>query len=198
MWQRTSRRRSSAPAATIPVFVPLVRDAGRADQEHVAWSNRRLRNGEKVMVEMSAAVARYHAPLTRTVPVDRTCRADAAAEIAFAGQNAIRESMRPHCTADQVYRAWRSRVDAELGVPNPRHHCGYLIGIGFPPSWVGGSAVFGLRPGNETVLRPGMAFYIQSWVIGHRVGDHVASDTVLVTDTGCEALTTTPATGWPR
>jgi Xaa-Pro dipeptidase len=109
-----------------------------------------------------------------------------------AGQDAIRSAIGPDRTAEDVYRSWRACVDAALGVPNPRHHCGYLIGIGFPPSWVGGSAVLGLRPGNHTVLRPGMAFYIQSWVIKQRVGDHVVSDTVLVTDTGCEPLTTTP------
>jgi Xaa-Pro dipeptidase len=175
-----------------PGFVPLVRDAARADQEHVAWSRRRLRAGHKVVIEMSAAVERYHAPLTRTVPVDNTGGRDAAAEIAVAGQDAIRSAIGPDRTAEDVYRSWRACVDAALGVPNPRHRCGYLIGIGFPPSWVGGSAVLGLRPGNHTVLRPGMAFYIQSWVIKQRVGDHVVSDTVLVTDTGCEPLTTTP------
>jgi Xaa-Pro dipeptidase len=175
-----------------PGFVPLVRDAGRADQEHVAWSRRRLRAGQKVMIEMSAAVARYHAPLTRTVPVGDAPGRDAAAEIAVAGQDTIRSAIGPGRTAEDVYHAWRTCVDTELGVPNPRHHCGYLVGIGFPPSWVGGSAVLGLRPGNHTVLRPGMTFYIQSWVIKQRVGDHVVSDTVLVTDTGCEPLTTTP------
>jgi hypothetical protein len=34
--------------------------------------------------------------------------------------------------------------------------------------------------------------YVQSWVIKQAVGDHVVCDTVLVTDSGCEPLTTVP------
>jgi Xaa-Pro dipeptidase len=55
--------------------------------------------------------------------------------------------------------------------------------------------VLGLRPGNGLVLRAGMTFYIQSWVIKQQAGDHVVCDTVLVTDDGCELLTTTARDG---
>jgi hypothetical protein len=40
-----------------------------------------------------------------------------------------------------------------------------------------------------------MTFYIQSWVIRQQAGDHVVCDTVLVTDDGCELLTTTAREG---
>jgi Xaa-Pro dipeptidase len=173
-----------------PGFVPLVRSMDRVDHEHFAWSTRRLNADDTVFVELSAAVARYHAPLTRTVAVGGRLRSNAA-DIALAGHSAIRTAIQPGRTAEDIYRAWRGSVDAGLGAPNDRHHCGYLIGIGFPPSWVGGSAVLGLRPGNEMVLRPGMTFYVQSWVIRQQAGDHVVCDTVLVTDDGCELLTTT-------
>jgi len=175
-----------------PGFAPLVRPISHADQEHVAWSTRRLEATDSALLEMSAAVARYHAPLTRTVPVTHRAGGDPASEIAWAGQCAIRANVRPGRTCEDVYWAWRSSVDSDLGVANERHHCGYLIGIGFPPSWVGGNHVSGLRPGNQTVLRAGMAIYAQSWVIRQAVGDHVVCDTLLVTDEGCEPLTTTP------
>jgi hypothetical protein len=40
-----------------------------------------------------------------------------------------------------VYAAWQ-RVVADGAVSSQplRHHCGYLVGIGFPPSWGGGGA----------------------------------------------------------
>jgi Xaa-Pro dipeptidase len=174
-----------------PGFVPLVRTMDRVDLEHYAWSTRRLTADDTVFIELSGSVARYHAPLTRTVPVSEGPRSDAA-DVALAGHSAIRAAIQPGRTAEDIYRAWRSSVDAGLGAPNNRHHCGYLVGIGFPPSWVGGSSVLGLRPGNGLVLRPGMTFYIQSWVIRKPLGDHVVCDTVLVTDDGCELLTTTP------
>lgn len=181
-----------AGGSEYPGFVPLVRPISHADQEHVAWSTRRFAASDKALVEMSASVARYHAPLTRTIPVGHCRGRDPAAEVALAGQQAIRAMVRPGRTCDDVYRAWRRRVDAELGVPNERHHCGYLVDIGFPPSWVGGNAVVGLAPGNHTVLHAGMALYAQSWVIHQAVGDHVTSDTLLVTADGCEPLTTAP------
>jgi Xaa-Pro dipeptidase len=174
-----------------PGFVPLVRHIDRVNHEHFAWSTRRLHDGDTVFVEMSAAIARYHAPLTRTVAVDGRPRDNAAADAALAGHGALRAAIRPGRTAEDVYRAWRGSVDADLGMPNDRHHCGYLIGIGFPPAWVGGSSVIGLRPGNPMTLRPGMTFYVQSWVIEQQAGNHVVCDTVLVTDDGCEQLTTT-------
>ena len=43
-----------------------------------------------------------------------------------------------------------------------RHHCGYLVGIGFPPSWTGGNRVTGLRHDSELVIRTGMTFHILS------------------------------------
>ncbi|MBE1876704.1 M24 family metallopeptidase [Myceligenerans pegani] len=114
--------------------------------------------------------------------------------MALAGHAGIRSAIRPGCTAEDIYRAWRDTVDAHLGAPNDRHHCGYRIGVGFPPSWVG--SVLGLRPGNTTVPRPGMTFYIQSWVIKHHVGDHVVCDTVPVTEDRCDLLT--PSRGGVR
>ncbi|MBO0837629.1 MAG: aminopeptidase P family protein, partial [Actinobacteria bacterium] len=71
-----------------------------------------------------------------------------------------------------------------------RHHCGYSVGIGFPPSWMSGR-VDSLRPGNHMSLRPGMTFHIQSWVVDQHIGTYAISDTALVTAGGSELLTTT-------
>ncbi len=90
-----------------------------------------------------------------------------------------------------MYAAWQRAVDLGLGHLSRRHHCGYLVGIGFPPSWVGGSAVVGLHRGGELLIREGMVFHVQSWIIGQQPADFLVSDTALVTATGCELLTHT-------
>jgi len=94
-----------------------------------------------------------------------------------------------------VYAAWQEVVDRGLGHDRyRRHHCGYLTGIGFPPSWVGGSAVVGLRHDSVLVIRAGMVFHVLSWLFGQEPADYVISDTVLVTADGGEILTTTDRT----
>lgn len=47
----------------------------------------------------------------------------------------------------------------------------------------------GLRPGSELRLRAGMVFHLMSWLLGSSRGDLLLSDTVVVTDDGCERLT---------
>lgn len=89
-----------------------------------------------------------------------------------------------------MYTAWqRAATEGTTSGAPARHHCGYLVGIGFPPSWVGGGEVLGIRSGGDTEIRPGMVFHLMSWITDP-VG-HVLSDTVLVTDSGAETLTTT-------
>ncbi len=83
-------------------------------------------------------------------------------------------------------------VDAAGLVHYRRHHCGYLVGIGFPPSWTGGNQVTGLRHDSDLVIETGMTFHILSWLMGTGRGDYFVSDTVLLSDTGPEILTTAP------
>ncbi|MFW5943577.1 MAG: M24 family metallopeptidase, partial [Chloroflexota bacterium] len=100
-------------------------------------------------------------------------------------------AMRPGALARDVYRAWQERIDAAGLSHYRRHHCGYLIGLGFPPSWVGGGDVVGLRHDSDLQLQAGMTFHVMSWLMDTGRGDYFVSDTALVTEEGCERLTTT-------
>lgn len=177
-----------------PGFAPLIRTRDRLLQEHVTWGERALGHGDALFLELSASVARYHAPLTRMVYLGRPpAGTEQAAETSLAALEAVRAALRPGAVAGDVYDAWQRVIDAGLGHGDyRRHHCGYLVGIGFPPSWVGGSVVVGLRRGSELVLREGMVFHVLSWILGQQPADYVVSDTVLVTAGGGEVLTTTP------
>jgi Xaa-Pro dipeptidase len=90
-----------------------------------------------------------------------------------------------------VYDAWQEVVDEALGHGRlRRHHCGYSVGIGFPPSWVGSSTVLGIRRGGRVEVRAGMTFHVLSWITDPDLGDHFLSDTVIVGDVGSEVVTT--------
>jgi Xaa-Pro dipeptidase len=177
-----------------PGFVPLVRSRERLTHEHATWTDRRLAKEDALFLELSGCVARYHAPLSRMVYLGSAPSGTArAAQIAQAGLEAIRAALTPGATASGIYQSWQQTMDEELGHGRyRRHHCGYLVGLGFPPSWVGGSRVVGLRPGNDLVLREGMTFHAFSWLLGQPPTDFVLSDTMLVTPDGGEILTDAP------
>ena len=185
-----------ASGSEYPGGAPLIRTGDLLLHEHETWRDRTLSAGDSLFMEFSGCVHRYHAPLTRMVYVGNIPDGvDAAAEIVLAGLDAIRDSLRPGALGDEVYGAWKAVVDEALGHKDyRRHHCGYMIGIGFPPSfWVGGSMVQGLREGSELTIRPGMIFHLLPWLIGQEPADYVVSDTVLVTDTGPAELLTSVA-----
>jgi Xaa-Pro dipeptidase len=114
------------------------------------------------------------------------------AVICLEALQSVVETMQPGITASQVYQAWQNRVDAAGLTHYRRHHCGYLVGIGFPPSWVGGSRVVGLRHDSSLELQAGMTFHLLSWLMGTGQGDYFVSNTAVLTEEGCEVLTTTP------
>ncbi len=182
-------RAMAAGGGEIPGFGPFIRATPSMAQEHVAFGNYRLKKNDMLLVELSGCYHRYHAPVGRLffigeVP-EATRKAAAICEEAF---DAVLASIKPGKTADDAYRAWQSVVDNAGLAHYRRHHCGYMVGIGFPPSWVGGGRVIGLRRGSDEVLKAGMTFHFLSWLLGCGAGDYLITDTVVLHETGAEAL----------
>jgi Xaa-Pro dipeptidase len=50
----------------------------------------------------------------------------------------------------------------------------------------------GLRRESDLVVQAGMTFHVLSWLLAQGPVDYGVSDTALVTDDGCELLTSTP------
>ena len=114
---------------------------------------------------------------------------DVMAQVCLAAFESVVDSIRPGAKASQVYQAWQGAVDGAGLDHYRRHHCGYMTGIGFPPSWVGGPLVVGLRQDSDLELREGMVFHLMSWLMGAGTGDYFVSDTAVVTQDGCDVLT---------
>ncbi|UCI18894.1 Xaa-Pro peptidase family protein [Mesorhizobium sp. B2-1-8] len=178
----------------VPGFGPFIRPAARLGEEHTTWGDGLYRAGEPVFVELSGCISRYHAPLGRLVRIGSIKDEDAAmAEVTAKAFDAVVKSLEPGVRARDVYAAWQGVAD-EAGLSHyRRHHCGYLVGIGQPPSWTGGNSVTGLRHDSDLEIETGMSFHILSWLMGTGRGDHFISNTVLLTDAGAEVLTRTPA-----
>jgi Xaa-Pro dipeptidase len=175
---------------TYPGFVPLVRSTRTLGHEHGTWEAGRLTHGDVLFLEMAGCVRRYHAPLGRLVFIGEA--PEGAARILEVCRDAMRraaDAMRPGAVAQDVYAAWQGHLDSHGLSSYTRHHCGYAVGIGYPPSWSGSGVPLGLRKGSTMVLESGMVFHLMSWLLRTGQGDSFLSDTVVVTDEGCERLT---------
>lgn len=176
---------------TYPGFIPLIRSTHTLEHEHGTWDDRRLRAKDLLFIEMSGCVHRYHAPIGRLIHVGKApSRSQKIQEVCRDAMNGAVERMAPGVTAGEVYAAWQKPVDSAGLEHYRRHHCGYSVGIGFPPSWSGSGVPVGLRAGSDLELQPGMVFHVLSWLLRTGRGDSFLSDTVLVTDSGSEVLTT--------
>ncbi|MBO6717926.1 MAG: aminopeptidase P family protein [Rhizobiaceae bacterium] len=174
-------------------FGPFIRPGSRLGEEHGTTGDGAFKAGEPVFLELSGCVRRYHAPIGRLVHLGGIRDKDAAmAETVKRAFDAVVAALQPGTTAGAVYQAWQDVVDAAGLSHYRRHHCGYLVGIGIPPSWVGGSRVTGLRAGSDLVIEAGMSFHVLSWLMGTGHGDYFMSNPVLLTETGAEILTETP------
>lgn len=173
-----------------PGFGPFLRPAWRMAEEHTTWGDGMHR--EAVFLEVAGCVARYNAPMGRLVSIGHVSDEDAQmAELSQRAFDAVVVALRPGIRARDAYNAWQEVVDA-AGMPEyRRHHCGYLVGIGFPPSWTGGPRVTGLRHDSDLEIKEGMTFHLMSWFTETGRGNYFVSNTVLLGANGAEVLTTT-------
>ncbi|MCF8061174.1 MAG: Xaa-Pro peptidase family protein [Deltaproteobacteria bacterium] len=177
-----------------PAFGPFIRSTPTLGLEHGTWTDRRLEAGDALFVELSGSAARYHAPMGRFLFVGETPPGtEEIAEVCLDAFENVTRTIRPGVTADEVYQSWQDRVD-QAGLSHyRRHHCGYMVGSAFPPAWSGGGVPRGLRCRSDMELQAGMVFHLMSWLMHTgRDGDYFVSDSALVTENGCEVLTTMP------
>jgi Xaa-Pro dipeptidase len=175
---------------TYPGFGPFIRATPSLGEEHRTWSDHRLQPGEALFVELAGCINHYHAPMGRLLYIGAApSGSEAMAQLCLEAFNSVVSTIRPGIKAGQVYQAWQDVVDAAGLSHYRRHHCGYMVGLGFPPSWVGGPMVVGLRHGSDLELQGGMVFHLMSWLMGAGEGDYFVSDTAVVTEEGCEVIT---------
>jgi Xaa-Pro dipeptidase len=178
---------------TPPGFGPFLRPDDRIAEEHTSWGDGTHRSGQRVFLEVAGCVARYNAPMGRLVHIGAIRDEDAEmAEISKRAFQGILDALKPGVRARDVYDGWQAVVDA-AGMPEyRRHHCGYLVGIGFPPSWTGGNKVTGLRHDSDLMIEEGMTFHAMSWFTETGRGDYFVSNCVLLGPDGAEVLTKAP------
>ncbi len=170
---------------------PLVASGERSALCFATWRRRRLRRGDVVFLEAGGCTDRYHAILTRTAVLGRpSAKARRVAETLIRALEAALAAIRPGVPAGEADRACRSVIRRAGFGGRFVHRAAYSVGIGFPPNWSEGKTL-SIREGEPTVLRPGMTFHVVPTIFEDGFGMGF-SETVHVTDRGCELLTSFP------
>ncbi len=155
------------------------------------WRRREIRQDDVVLLESAGCIDRYHAMLSRPVVVGKPSQdqSQAADALRHALEEAVR-TIRPGVTAGKVDHACRSILEKRGFGAHFWQEVGYSIGIGFPPSWSEGYFC-SIRPKSTLVLQPNMTFHIIPTLFFEKFG-MCFSDSVCVTESGCEVLTNYP------
>jgi Xaa-Pro dipeptidase len=163
----------------------------RSALAHATWLGKTLARGDVVFLEMGANVRHYDAALARTgvvgSPGEQLQRAAAAS---IAGLTAALETVRAGIPACEVYRATRDAIAKEGCAEFFLHRAGYGIGIEFL-TWIERGGV-SLDAGSQTILETNMTLHLVPYLLLPGLGSVGFSETVCVTDTGCEILTRCP------
>jgi Xaa-Pro dipeptidase len=171
---------------------PFVVSGPRTGIPHATWSDRILEPGDPVLLELAGTKQRYCGALARTAFVGKVePRHRILCAISLDVLDAAIASARPGSPANAVEMAVRDILrdhQFDGGVP---HRAGYSVGLNWPPDWGEGNA-FDLSENEGRTLQPGMTFHITGSLLfseGYLVG---LSETILITDSGAEVLTSFP------
>jgi Xaa-Pro aminopeptidase len=167
---------------------PIVNAGHRTGYFHTTFKRFEIKPGDAIQLEFGGCFHRYTAPQMRTV---LTGEPDALQQRIIDSQMAALEALYSNVRAGRSTRDVAAEVNKIIGSLEQEifrsGHCGYSIGLGFPPTWTDGPAY--ISGDKDMELKVGMTFHTPfSWRIPKQyvIG---TSETILVTESGCEILT---------
>jgi len=171
-----------------PAVVPLLPSGEEASAPHLTWDDRPLRTGEGTFFEIAGCYRRYHCPLSRTVFLGKPTQAFLDAEAAvLEGMDAGLAAARPGNACEDIANAFFAVLQRHGIVKDNR--TGYPIGLSYPPDW--GERTMSLRPGDRTMLQPGMTFHFMTGLWLETMGLEI-TESILITERGVECLANVP------
>jgi ectoine hydrolase len=171
-----------------PAIVPLLPSGRDASAPHLTWDDKPMQSGMGTFFEIAGCYHRYHVPLSRTVFLGKPTQAFLDAEAAtLEGMEAGLAAAKPGNTCEDIARGFFD-VLAKNGIIKD-NRTGYPIGLSYPPDW--GERTMSLRPGDKTVLQPGMTFHFMTGLWLEDMGLEI-TESILITETGVECLANVP------
>lgn len=160
----------------------------RAREPHPIFTDRPIDPQSVANIEVSGCRLRYHAPMSRTIYFGTPAQSyrDLASWV-IEGLNAALDVVRPGIACEEIELAWR-RILSAHGIEK-ESRLGYSIGAAYTPTW--GERTASIRPGDRSMLEPGVAFHLMAglWLADTGI---TITQSFVVTERGHEALTRTP------
>ncbi|MER0236664.1 ectoine hydrolase DoeA [Fulvimarina sp. MAC8] len=171
-----------------PAIVPMLPSGPDAVAPHLTWDDKPMKAGEGTFFEIAGCYNRYHTPLSRTVFLGKPPQTFIDAEKAtLEGMEAGLEAARPGNTCEDIANAYFA-VLKKHGI-HKDSRTGYPIGLSYPPDW--GERTMSLRPGDTTILEPGMTFHFMTALWLEDMGLEI-TESLAITETGYELLADVP------
>ncbi|WP_425428703.1 ectoine hydrolase DoeA [Caballeronia novacaledonica] len=171
-----------------PAIVPLLPTGSDAAAPHLTWDDSAFNANAGTFFEIAGCFRRYHCPLSRTVYLGRPPQHFIEGEKAVVeGIEAGLAMAKPGNKTEDIANAFFA-VLRKFGIEKDSR-CGYPIGASYPPDW--GERTMSLRPGDKTVLEPGMTFHFMPGLWLDDWGLEI-TESILITDTGVETFCNTP------
>jgi Xaa-Pro dipeptidase len=171
---------------------PFISTGYRSGLMHSCWEGGIFRPGETQLLEIAGTVGRYSGALMRASTIGRPSdRVRRLADVCIEALDRAIEAIKPGVTCGEVDEACRGTIERAGLYDYFRKRTGYSIGIGFPPDW-GEGHILSLKKGDPTPLAPGMTFHMPPALRVPAECGVGFSETVLVTESGCEVLTNFP------
>ena len=153
---------------------------------HARPSDRRITKGDLVVLDFGAQYDGYHSDMTRTFCIGQpsAAQAEMLSTVAQAQQAGV-ECVRAGVSGKEIDSACRQVIVAAQMGDEFVHGTGHGVGLQIHESpWIGSASQTPLEAGNVVTVEPG--------VYRPGVGGVRVEDTVLVTDSGAQRLTTAP------
>ncbi|HCL90300.1 MAG TPA: ectoine hydrolase DoeA [Candidatus Atribacteria bacterium] len=167
-----------------PAIVPLMMAGEGTSCPHLTWSDRKFKNNEAILLELSGVYKHYHAPIARTIYLGNPPEImRETADVVINGLAKTLEFIKPGVTCEEVEAKWRDAISHSTVVKESR--LGYSIGLNYPPDW--GEQTLSLRPGDKTILQPNMTFHLIPGIWYKEVGFEVDAS-IKITQNGYESL----------
>jgi Xaa-Pro dipeptidase len=172
-----------------PSISPFVVSGPRGAIGHATWAGRTIQPDEFVFLEISGAIKRYHAPMMRTVYVGEPGALIRAGEqVVLEAFQACAEAVKPGVPAGEIDALARKIIGSSDFGAEQSSRTAYSVGIGLPPDW-GEGQILSMQPGETRPLEANMTFHLLPWVQIPGKGSLGLTETIRVTENGCEILT---------
>ncbi|MXZ53816.1 MAG: aminopeptidase P family protein [Acidimicrobiaceae bacterium] len=175
-----------AAGASGPAYDTIVASGPNSALPHARPTERRLRAGDLVIIDVGAVVDGYRSDMTRSFVLGGPDeQAETMLEVVGRSQSAGVEAVRPGANAGDIDSTCRSVIE-EAGMGEAfMHGSGHGVGLDIHelPRVVSGSTAV-LEPGNVLTIEPGVYF--------PGVGGARVEDLLVVTGDGCRQLTLYP------